>query len=188
MGDEIRYRVMADNDLMQIYNGEEIGPLGLRLSPDTASLFAGAPEMKVRIAELGAELAEVRGQLAQDLGATCGCGLAIHPARIDHAAFHIADCPYAKTVGENAGKNVRIMQLETAFAAAAERARVEQAAAEEIISNLRAEIATQAERYERAIHALATDRRPADGRLEEERDQLRAEVVVGGGILGWEGI
>lgn len=42
---EIRYRPMADNDLMQILDGEEIGPLGVRLSPDTADLFAAAPNM-----------------------------------------------------------------------------------------------------------------------------------------------
>lgn len=57
---EIKYRVLPDNDLMQVYEGEDVAPMGLRLSPDTASLFASAPEMKERIDELKAEAAQLR--------------------------------------------------------------------------------------------------------------------------------
>lgn len=42
---DIEYRVEVDNDLMQIVDGEEVGKMGLKLAPDTADLFAAAPEL-----------------------------------------------------------------------------------------------------------------------------------------------
>ncbi len=45
MTNAIRYRVTPQNDLMQLHEGREVGVLGVRLAPDTASLFAAAPDM-----------------------------------------------------------------------------------------------------------------------------------------------
>jgi hypothetical protein len=52
---EIRYKPTVDNDLMQIVDGEEVGTLGVRLAPDTADLFARAPEMEIELAALRAQ-------------------------------------------------------------------------------------------------------------------------------------
>lgn len=52
---KIQYRQTADNDLMQIVDGREVGTLGINLPPDTAALFARAPEMEEEIATLRSE-------------------------------------------------------------------------------------------------------------------------------------
>lgn len=57
---KIYYRPTISNDLMQVINGVEVGTLGIRLSPDTADLFAKAPCMKEEIEKLRAELAAER--------------------------------------------------------------------------------------------------------------------------------
>lgn len=41
----LTYRVTPENDLMQVYNGEDMLTLGVRLSPDAAALFAASPKM-----------------------------------------------------------------------------------------------------------------------------------------------
>ena len=58
MNDEIKYIVTAESDLMQVVDGVEVGTLGVRLAPDTADLFASAPELRARVAELEAALAK----------------------------------------------------------------------------------------------------------------------------------
>jgi len=66
---DIKYRVLPDCDLMQIYDGFDVGAMGLRLAPDTAHLFASAPEMKERIAELEAIVERV--EIECDLWPDC---------------------------------------------------------------------------------------------------------------------
>ena len=47
MTTKVQYRPTADGDLMQVYKNREVGTLGVRLAPDTASLFAAAPDLLV---------------------------------------------------------------------------------------------------------------------------------------------
>ena len=42
---ELTYEPTTDGDLMQILDGRELSTLGVRLSPDTADLFAASPLM-----------------------------------------------------------------------------------------------------------------------------------------------
>lgn len=48
----LTYRVTPENDLMQVYNGEDVGTLGVRLAPDTAALFAASPKMLRALEEM----------------------------------------------------------------------------------------------------------------------------------------
>ena len=41
----VRYEPTPQNDLMQVYEGREVGTLGVQLGPDTADLFAASPEL-----------------------------------------------------------------------------------------------------------------------------------------------
>ncbi len=45
MKPRLTYRVLPDNDLMQMIDGRDVCPLGVCLAPDTAALFSAAPEM-----------------------------------------------------------------------------------------------------------------------------------------------
>ena len=61
---KIRYKPTVENDLMQIVDGREVGVLGIRVGPDTADLFARAPEMEEELADLKAENMKLRHRVS----------------------------------------------------------------------------------------------------------------------------